>query len=228
MPENVFINYNCTNCQVVQKLVNDNQILPDKSYWWTVQLLVPGCWITARWEWGEAAGCVWARSICCRGGSLRAVLGWAGFPVSEENQFLGAREPSGCSAPDADGRRGSVGSLPRCWGHQPSGQPRPSAAQAWKIRQRGRDQTFRACKWLSLGVWGTELSLFASGDHWTSHCTAEKGHLVCSLCQNASLSQRQHGGAGTANDRICRSRSQRSLSGSCNERHQGEQGQHSF
>lgn len=67
------------------------------------------------------------------------------------------------------------------------------------------------------------MTLFASDDHWTSHCTAEKGHLVCSLCQNASLSQRGHGGAGTANGRICRSRSQRSLPGSCNERHQGEQ-----
>lgn len=31
MPENVFINYNFTNSQVVQKLVNDNQILPEKS-----------------------------------------------------------------------------------------------------------------------------------------------------------------------------------------------------
>lgn len=160
MPENVFINYNFMTSQVVQKLVNDNQILPDKSCWWTVQLLVPGCWITARWEWGEAAGCVWACSICYRGGSLRAVLGRAGLPVSEENRLLGAREPSGCSAPDADGRRGSVGSLPRGWGHQPSGQPRPSTAQAWKIRQRGRDQTFSSCQWPSLGVWGIEPVCF--------------------------------------------------------------------
>lgn len=51
------------------------------------------------------------------------------------------------------------------------------------------------------------MNLFPLGDHWTSNPTAEKGHLDCSVCRDAGLSQCGHGRARAADDWIRRSRS---------------------
>ncbi len=64
--------------------------------------------------------------------------------------------------------------------------------------------------------------VFPSGYHWSSHLAAEKGHLGCSVCEDACLSRRGHGRARTENDRLCRSRPQRSLQGGRHARCAGE------
>lgn len=102
-------------------------------------MIISGGGITAGWERGEVACCVWAGSICSWRGSMRAVLWWVGLSVSEENRLVGTREPTCRSASHTDGRDESVWWLPHRWCHQPAGQLRPSAAQARKIWQRGAD-----------------------------------------------------------------------------------------
>lgn len=172
-------------------------------------MFLSGGGIKAGWEWGEVARRVWAGSICSRRGSVCAVLRRAGLSVSEEKRLIGTREPPGGSAPHADGRDESVRSLPHCGSHQPAGQLRPSSAQAWKIWQRGTDDDVikKINKYRHL--WGSEFHLFPSGHHWSSHVAAEKGHLVCSVCEHARLSQCGLDGACTENYRLCRSRPQR-------------------
>lgn len=84
-------------------------------------MIISGGGIAAGWERGEVARCVWARSVCSWGGSLCAVLGWAGLSVPEENRLVGTRGPPGRSASHADGRDQSVWSLPHRRSHQPTG-----------------------------------------------------------------------------------------------------------
>lgn len=84
-------------------------------------MIISGGGIAAGWERGEAACCVWAGSVCGWGGSLRAVLRWAGLSLSEENRLVGTRGPPGRSTSHVDGWDQSIRSLPRRWRHQPSG-----------------------------------------------------------------------------------------------------------
>lgn len=182
-------------------------------------MTVSGGGITPRWEWGDIAGYVWASSSCCRRRSVCAVLGWARFSVSETNRLLCTREPPGCSAPHTHGWDESVWSLPHCRSHQPARQLRSSTAQAWKIRQRGAEKIMYNHRWNNMFKYvnhpSSECQVFASGFNWSSHLATEKGYLVCSVSEDACVSQREHGRACTENYRLCRSRSQCPVQGGC-------------